>query len=68
MALETGTHSPWVSPLLRELGHEALVAHSQNVPIGDYPNHNPREFQPLLGFHIRADPAVANHDSVVFCD
>ena len=31
MALETGTHSPWVSRLLTELGHEAIVAHSRNV-------------------------------------
>src|ERR1700738_3363182 len=25
MALETGTHSPWVSRLLSELGHEVIV-------------------------------------------
>ena len=31
IALETGTHSPWVSRLLTELGHEAIVAHSRNV-------------------------------------
>src|SRR6201984_1694215 len=29
MALETGTHSPWVSRLLRELGHQVIVAHAQ---------------------------------------
>jgi transposase len=29
IALETGTHSPWVSRLLTELGHEVLVAHAQ---------------------------------------
>src|SRR5256885_10860126 len=33
MALETGTHSPWVSRLLRELGHEVLVAHAQKVEL-----------------------------------
>src|ERR1700720_2695295 len=33
MALETGTHSPWVSRLLRELGHEPLVAHAQKVEL-----------------------------------
>src|SRR5712672_4456396 len=33
MALETGTHSPWVSRLLRELGHEVLVAHAQKVQL-----------------------------------
>jgi transposase len=31
IALETGTHSPWVSRLLRELGHQVLVAHAQKV-------------------------------------
>jgi len=28
IALETGTHSPWVSRLLSELGHEVIVAHA----------------------------------------
>jgi transposase len=32
-ALETGTHSPWVSRLLTELGHEVLVAHAQKVEL-----------------------------------
>jgi transposase len=31
MALETGMHSPWVSRLLSELGHEVIVAHARNV-------------------------------------
>jgi transposase len=31
MAMETGTHSPWASRLLRELGHKVLVAHAQKV-------------------------------------
>src|SRR5438270_775677 len=31
IAMETGTHSPWVSRLLKELGHEVLVAHAQKV-------------------------------------
>src|ERR1700739_5173934 len=31
MALETGTHSPWVSRLLTELGQEVIVAHAQKV-------------------------------------
>src|SRR5258707_10419582 len=29
IAMETGTHSPWVSRLLKELGHAVLVAHAQ---------------------------------------
>jgi hypothetical protein len=31
IALETGTHSPWVSRLLARLGHELIVAHARNV-------------------------------------
>ena len=31
IALETGTHSPWVSRLLSEVGHEVIVAHARNV-------------------------------------
>src|ERR1700678_1329425 len=33
MVLETGTHSPWASQLLTELGHEVLVAHAQKVEL-----------------------------------
>src|SRR6201981_3019313 len=33
IALETGTHSPWVSRLLTELGHQVIVAHAQNVQL-----------------------------------
>jgi transposase len=31
IAIETGTHSPWVSRLLEECGHEVLVANSRKV-------------------------------------
>ena len=31
IALETGMHSPWVSRLLSQLGHEVIVAHARNV-------------------------------------
>ena len=31
VALETGAHSPWVSHLLAECGHEVVVAHARNV-------------------------------------
>src|SRR5271155_125613 len=33
IALETGTHSPWASRLLTELGHEVIVAHAQKVQL-----------------------------------
>src|SRR6266481_1686987 len=31
IAMETGTHSPWISRLLTALGHEVIVAHAQKV-------------------------------------
>jgi hypothetical protein len=31
ITLETGTHSPWVSRQLNQLGHEAIVAHARNA-------------------------------------
>jgi transposase len=31
IVLETGTHSPWVSRQLTQLGHEVIVAHARNV-------------------------------------
>ena len=31
IAMETGTHSPWVSRLLTALGHEVIVGHAQRV-------------------------------------
>src|ERR1039457_4452463 len=31
IALETGTHSPWVSRQLTQWGHEVIVAHARNV-------------------------------------
>jgi len=31
IAMETGTHSPWVSQLLTALGHEVIVGHAQKV-------------------------------------
>ena len=31
IALETGTHSPWVSRLLSKFEHEVIVAHAQRA-------------------------------------
>jgi transposase len=31
VALETGTHSPWISRLMKELGHEVIVAQARKV-------------------------------------
>ena len=32
IALETGTHSPWVSRLLKSYGHEVIVANPRKIP------------------------------------
>jgi len=33
IAMEVGTHSPWVSRLLKDLGHEVLVANARKVAL-----------------------------------
>src|SRR5712691_1034410 len=33
IAMEVGTHSPWVSRLLAALGHEVIVANARQVPL-----------------------------------
>ena len=33
VVLETGTHSPWVSRLVAECGHEVLVANPRQIPL-----------------------------------
>src|SRR5262245_20039909 len=33
IAIETGTHSPWISRLLTHLGHQVIVAHAQKVDL-----------------------------------
>jgi transposase len=32
IALECGTHSPWVSRLLKQLGHQTIVANARKIP------------------------------------
>ena len=59
IALETGTHSPWVSRLLSELGHEVIVAHARNVRlIGESRKKDDRlDAQTLAGL-ARIDPLL----------
>jgi transposase len=33
IAIEAGTHSPWVSGLLEECGHEVLVANARKLTL-----------------------------------
>src|SRR6266852_3717719 len=59
IALETGTHSPWVSRLLTELGHEVIVAHARNVRlIGDSSRKDDRIDAQTLARLARIDPQL----------
>ena len=57
IALEIGTHSPWVSRLLSELGHEVIVAHARNVRlIGESRKKDDRLDAQTLARLARIDP------------
>jgi transposase len=59
MAIETGTHSPWVSRLLSELGHEVIVAHARNVRlIGESRKKDDRLDAQTLARLARIDPQL----------
>jgi transposase len=58
-ALETGTHSPWVSRLLSDLGHETIVAHARNVRlIGEGRRKDDRLDAQALARLARIDPQL----------
>src|SRR5438552_4726519 len=58
-ALETGMHSPWVSRLLSELGHEVIVAHARNVRlIGESRKKDDRLDARTLARLARIDPQL----------
>jgi transposase len=59
IALETGTHSPWVSRLLADLGHEVIVAHARNVRlIGESRRKDDRLDAQALARLARVDPQL----------
>jgi transposase len=59
IALETGTHSPWVSRLISEFGHEVIVAHARNVRlIGESRRKDDRLDAQTLARLARIDPAL----------
>src|SRR5689334_5867576 len=59
IALETGTHSPWVSRLLSGLGHEVIVAHARNVRlIGESRRKDDRLEAPTLARLAGIDPQL----------
>src|SRR6202162_3993913 len=59
VALETGMHSPWVSRLLSELGHEVIVAHARSVRlIGESRKKDDRLDAQTLARLARIDPQL----------
>jgi transposase len=59
IALETGMHSPWVSRLLSDLGHEVIVAHARNVRlIGESRRKDDRFDARTLARLARIDPEL----------
>src|SRR5581483_7818973 len=59
IALETGMHSPWISRLLSELGHEVIVAHARNVRlIGESRKKDDRLDAQTLARLARIDPQL----------
>src|SRR5438874_11259060 len=59
IALETGTHSPWGSRLLSELGHEVIVAHARSVRlIGESRKKDDRLDARTLARLARIDPQL----------
>jgi transposase len=59
IALETGTHSPWVSRQLSAIGHEVIVAHARNVRlIGESSRKDDRLDARTLARLARIDPGL----------
>ncbi len=59
IALEIGTHSPWISRLLSELGHEVIVANARKVRlIGESRKKDDRLDAQTLARLARIDPKL----------
>ena len=59
IALETGTHSPWISRLLSELGHEVIVANARKLRlIGESRKKDDRLDAQTLARLARIDPQL----------
>ena len=59
IALETGTHSPWISRLLSECGHEVIVANARKVRlIGESRQKDDRLDAQTLARLARIDPEL----------
>jgi transposase len=59
IALEVGTHSPWINALLEDLGHEVYVANPRKMEsIRKSKRKNDREDARKLARLVRADPEL----------
>jgi transposase len=59
VAMEVGAHSRWVSQLVRELGHEVLVANARKLRmVYDNPRKGDRVDAEILARLARLDPAL----------
>jgi transposase len=59
IAIEAGTHSPWVKELLTELGHEVLVAHARELrAISTSDRKNDKADAEKLARYARVDPSI----------
>src|SRR6266496_1017770 len=59
IAVETGMHSPWLSRVLSELGHEVIVAHARSVRlIGESRKKDDRLDARTLARLARIDPQL----------
>jgi transposase len=59
IALETGTHSPWISRVLGELGHEVIVANARKLRlIGESRKKDDRLDAQTLARLARIDPGL----------
>lgn len=59
IALECGTHSPWVSRLLKNLGHQVLVANPRKLPaLTASQSKNDRNDAELLARFAASDPKL----------
>jgi len=66
IALEIGTHSPWISRLLSELGHEVIVANARKVRlIGESRKKDDRLDAQTLARLARIDPELLYPGSFV---
>ena len=62
IAIEAGMHSPWISRLLKRLGHEVLVANARKLAVREHRRagrETPRGPRRAMEAHTAAAPAGA---------